>query len=115
VERTFIGLKVEHRLRHLLRVPRGKHDLVIGGMDVDVKNTIGNSWMIGPEIFRHEAPCIPTKINDTKRLCSLGLIVARREYLGAPNRDEKRSILKSAFENILWLIPEAQYPQFSLA
>jgi hypothetical protein len=37
VERTFIGLKVEHRLRHLLKVPRGKHDFVIGRMDVDVK------------------------------------------------------------------------------
>jgi Restriction endonuclease NaeI len=115
VERTFIGLKVEHRLRHLLNCPRGKHDLVIDGMDVDVKNTIGSSWMIGPEIYRDEDPCILTKIDDENRLCSLGLIVARKAYLGAENRDRKRSILKSAFENILWLIPAVRYPQFGMA
>jgi hypothetical protein len=62
--------------------PRGKHDLVIGGMDVDVKNTIGSSWMIGPEIYRDEDPCILTKIDDANRRCSLGLIVCRDRYLG---------------------------------
>jgi hypothetical protein len=111
VERTFIGLKVEHRLRHLLKVPRGKHDLVIGGIDVDFKNTIGNSWMIGPEIYGHNNPCILTKIDDDKRICSLGLIVARPAYLGSSNRDQKKKILQSAYDNILWMIPGAKYSE----
>jgi hypothetical protein len=115
VERTFIGLKLEHRLRHYLKVPRGRHDLVIDGIDVDVKNTIGNSWTIGPEIYLHASPCILTRIDDANRVCSLGLIVARKAYLGAENRDRKRSILKVAFENILWLINDARYPQCCMA
>jgi Restriction endonuclease NaeI len=115
VERTFIGLKLEHRLRRYLKVPKGRHDLVIDGIDIDVKNTIGSSWMIGAEIYRRASPCILTRIDDRNRLCSLGLIIARKAYLGAENRDRKRSILKSAFENIFWLIPMVRYPEFGIA
>jgi hypothetical protein len=112
VEKGFIGLKIEHRLRHLLGVSKGRHDLVVAGMDVDVKNTIGNSWMIGPEIYRHNVPCILTKVDDADRRCSLGLIVARKKYLGAENRDRKRSILSSCFENIVWVLDGVTYPAF---
>src|SRR5262249_40666539 len=115
VERTFIGLKIEHRLRHILGLPKGKHDLVIGGMDVDCKNTIGNSWMIGPEIYMHNTPCILTQVDDESHCCSLGLIVARKRYLSPENRDKKRGILRSAFSNILWLIDGAEYPKCEAA
>jgi hypothetical protein len=115
VEKGFIGLKIEHRLRHLLGVPKGKHDLIIAGMDVDVKNTIGSSWMIGPEIYRHNAPCILTKVDDADRRCSLGLIVARKKYLGAENRDRKRSILSGAFGDIVWLLDGVRYSEFQAA
>ena len=41
VEKTFVGLKVEHYFRDLLDVPKGLRDLRIDGLDVDVKNTVG--------------------------------------------------------------------------
>lgn len=52
VEKTFIGLKIEHFLRDFLDFPKGIRDLRIGGVDVDVKTTVGKTWMIPPETFR---------------------------------------------------------------
>jgi hypothetical protein len=46
VEKTFIGLKLEHYVRDLLDVPKGLRDLEINGMDVDIKNTVGGNWSI---------------------------------------------------------------------
>src|SRR3984957_4454006 len=40
VEKTFIGLKLEHFVRDMLDVPKGLRDLTIKGMDVDIKNTV---------------------------------------------------------------------------
>ncbi|MEQ1672999.1 MAG: NaeI family type II restriction endonuclease, partial [Hyphomicrobium sp.] len=55
VEKTYIGLKVEHYLREWLGVPKGlKRDIQIDGLDVDIKNTISTTWMIPPETYRTE-------------------------------------------------------------
>jgi Restriction endonuclease NaeI len=59
VEKSFIGLKIEHYLRDLLDVPRGiKRDMQIDGIDVDIKNTVGSNWMIPRETYRATEPCL---------------------------------------------------------
>jgi hypothetical protein len=112
VEKTFIGLKLEHFVRDMLDVPKGLRDLVVGGIDVDIKNTVGSNWSIPQETYRSSEPCLLMAINDSKFTCSLGLIVAKLEYLhgGKGNRDTKRGVSKAGFENILWLVPDSPFP-----
>jgi hypothetical protein len=112
VEKTFIGLKVEHYIRDFLDVPTGLRDLRINGLDVDIKNTVGGSWMIPPETYRDEEPCLLIAIADDERKCWLGLMLARDEYLGKAegNRDAKRTVIKNGRDNILWIIGGTELP-----
>jgi hypothetical protein len=109
VEKTFIGLKVEHSVRDLLDVPKGVRDLVIDGINVDVKNTIGKTWMIPRETYSENGVCLLIRIDDVARRCALGLIVAREEYLAAANRDQKRAVSSSGMRQIEWLLPGADF------
>lgn len=111
VEKTFIGLKIEHFLRDFLDFPKGIRDLRIGDMDVDVKTTVRNTWMIPPETFRNSEPCLLILTATEHRYCSMGLIVAREDYLNAPNRDGKRSVKSGAFADILWLVEKEPLPE----
>lgn len=111
VEKTFIGLKVEHYFRDLIDVPRGVRDLVIDGVDVDVKNTVGKTWMIPPETYRTSDPCLLIATAEQEGRCWLGLMLARDEYLNEPNRDEKRSVSKLGARNILWVVQGAPFPK----
>lgn len=111
VEKTFIGLKTEHFVRDLLDVPKGIRDLVIDGMDVDIKNTTGSTWMIPPETYREEEPCIVIASDEHANRCWFGLFVARRSYLTKPNRDQKRSVSAAARQHILWLLEGVPYPR----
>lgn len=111
VEKTFIGLKIEHYLRDFLDFPKGIRDLDIDGIDLDVKNTVRNTWMIPPETFRNEEPCLLIMAATERGYCSLGLIVARDAYLNSPNRDGKRSIKSSAASDILWIVDKAPLPE----
>lgn len=112
VEKTFVGLKIEHFVRDLLDAPKGVRDLVLNGHDVDVKNTVGDSWcwMIPPETIRSEGPCLLIASNERERRSWMGIILARADYLGAPNRDMKRRINSPAFCNILWLANGVAWP-----
>lgn len=111
VEKTFVGLKIEHYLRDLLDVPKGlKRDIRIGDVDVDIKNTVGSTWMIPPETYRSEEPCLLIATAKFEGQCWLGLILARDEYLNAQNRDGKRSISEFGKRNILWIVEGALYP-----
>ena len=111
VEKTFIGLKIEHFLRDFLDFPKGIRDLRIGGVDVDVKTTVGKTWMIPPETFRNTEPCLLILTATEQRFCSMGLMIARDEYLNRPNRDGKRSVKASAFEDTLWLVERQPLPE----
>jgi hypothetical protein len=112
VEKTFIGLKVEHVLRDLLDVPKGLRDLIIDGLDVDVKNTVRDTWTIPPETYRREEPCILIASEEQTNLCWIGLFFAREKYLTASqNRDGKKAVSASGQQNILWLLEAAPYPR----
>ena len=111
VEKTFIGLKVEHFIRDLLELPKGlSRDLQIDGLEVDIKNTIGSTWMIPVETYRDEEPCLLIATAKFDGRCWLGLIVAREAYLGSENRDRKRSITEAGRRNIMWLVEDVPYP-----
>jgi len=110
VEKTFVGLKIEHYFRDLLDVPKGIRDLEIAGMNVDIKHTVRTTWMIPPETYRTGDPCVLIATADDAGSCSLGLILARDEYLNKPNRDAKRGVASFGRENILWVIRNAPFP-----
>jgi len=111
VEKTFIGLKVEHFLRDWLDVPKGlNRDLQIDGLEVDIKNTIGTTWMIPLETYRVEEPCMLIATAKFEGRCWLGIVVAREAYLGSENRDRKRSITEAGRRNIMWLVEDVPYP-----
>jgi Restriction endonuclease NaeI len=111
VEKTFIGLKIEHFLRDFLDVPKGLRDLRIGDIDVDVKNTVSRTWMIPPETFKNSEPCILIMVATDDRRCSIGLMIAKLEYLNKGNRDAKRSVSARAFANILWILKDQSLPE----
>lgn len=112
VEKTFIGLKVEHLVRDLLDAPKGVRDLRLAGHDVDVKNTVSQSWswMIPPETFRAQEPVLLIAADEDARQAWMGLLVCRNDYLGSPNRDGKRGVLSSAYQHILWLVEGLDWP-----
>lgn len=110
VEKTFIGLKIEHFFRDFIDLPKGARDLNIDGVDLDIKNTVGATWMIPPETYRLEEPCLLIATATSGATCSLGLLVARDGYLSKPNRDKKRGVNKLGKENVLWLVDQASMP-----
>lgn len=115
VEKTFVGLKVEHFIRDFLDVPKGLRDLVLDGENVDVKNTIGSTWMIPKETYDDVGPCLLISVADEKGRCWLGLMLAKTEYLSSPNRDLKRSVSVAGKQNIMWLIDGIAFPKSAWA
>ena len=71
-EKTYIGTKVEILVRNFFHLPKGILDLTIDGLDVDVKNTLGNAWMIPPEAVGK--PCILVASDEEERTCFLWYI-----------------------------------------
>jgi hypothetical protein len=111
VEKTFIGLKLEHFVRDMLDVPKDLRDLVICGKDVDVKNTVGDNWSIPQESYRNSEPCLLVAVDDTKHTCFLGLIIAKLAYLHKGcNRDTKRGVSAEGFRHIMWLLNDEPFP-----
>ncbi|MFD2738941.1 NaeI family type II restriction endonuclease [Sulfitobacter aestuarii] len=108
-EKTYIGTRVEIELRAMLDLPKGRLDTLILGRDVDIKNTMGNNWMIPTEAV--DQPCILVAADEARACCYLGLIVARPEYLTAgQNKDAKKSLAAGGFAHILWLLRDHPYP-----
>lgn len=111
VEKTFVGLKVEHLLRSFLGVQKGLRDLVIDGVDVDIKNTVGNTWTIPPESYTSQEPLLLVMVSEKAETCSLGLILAKEEYLNVgKNRDAKKAISKIGKDQITWLVKGQAMP-----
>jgi len=109
VEKTYIGTRVEIRLRKFWGFPKGRLDLEINHVDVDVKHTMESGWMIPREAVG--MPCVLTAADERTALCYMGLIVAKREYLtNSPNQDKKLQIATPAWRNIRWLLFELPYP-----
>jgi Restriction endonuclease NaeI len=110
VEKTYIGTRVEIRLRKFWGFPKGRLDLRIGHHDADVKHTMESGWMIPREAVG--MPCVLSAADEDRCLCFLGLAVARRNYLtSGANQDGKVSFAAAAWPNIHWLIRNEAYPR----
>lgn len=109
-EKTYLGTKIEILLRAHLGFSKGRIlDLSIGGVETDIKNTMGGNWTIPMEALGH--PCLLLKENEKLAICSMGLIVARDAYLNpGQNRDAKRSFSVSGLGNVWWLLKDHGYP-----
>jgi hypothetical protein len=109
-EKTYLGTKVKILLRNVLDAGRGAHmDLLIDGIEVDVKNTVSGAWTIPNEAIGHV--CILISSDEAKSLCSFGLIVIRPEILNrGRNRDGKTTIRKAELANVHWLLKNERYP-----
>jgi hypothetical protein len=110
VEKTYIGTRVEIRLRKFWGYPKGKLDLRIQHIDVDIKHTMENGWMIPTEAL--EEVCVLSAADEATAKCYLGLIVAHERYLtSSSNKDGKFQISTPQWKNIKWLVFEADYPK----
>jgi len=108
-EKTYIGTRVEIKLRALLGFPKGKLDLLIAGRNVDVKFTIGGNWMIPTEAI--DEICILIAADEEREVCYFGLIKSKLAYMNpSDNKDSKKTISKAGFANINWLVVEEPYP-----
>ncbi len=110
-EKTYLGTKIEILLRNILGLKRGRHlDLLIDGVEVDVKNTIGRAWTIPNETLDH--PCILISTNEITARCSFGLIFITSQSLNSGrNRDQKTTIKAAELVNVHWLLRDAPYPE----
>jgi hypothetical protein len=108
-EKTYIGTKIEILVRNYFRLPKGILDLKIEGMDVDVKNTLGNTWMIPREAVGK--PCILVASDEDRHICFFGIMIAHLHHLTAGlNQDQKRSVARVGFAAIHWLMAGEHYP-----
>ncbi len=108
-EKTYIGTKVEILVRNFFHLPKGILDLTIDGLDVDVKNTRGGTWMIPREAVGK--PCILVASDEVRRTCFFGIVVAHLENLTAgANQDQKRSVSALGSSNIHWILADEPYP-----
>lgn len=108
-EKTYIGTKVEILVRNFFRLPKGILDLTIDGLDVDVKNTLGETWMIPREAVGK--PCILVASDEVKHTCFFGIFVAHLDNLTAGlNQDQKRSVSAVGFASIHWILIDEPYP-----
>ena len=108
-EKAHIGTQVEIALvQEFFRAEGEKLDTLVDGIEVDIKNTIGDNWMIP-----HEAVgelCLLTLINEPARTYSLGLVRAHDDLLNKPNQDGKRSFSTKGKVTIRWIADRAHLP-----
>lgn len=110
-EKTYLGTKIEILFRDAIGQPKGEFlDLNLGGIDTDIKHSIGTAWMIPREAV--DKPCVLISEDEAIAKFSLGVIFCRSENLTpGGNRDQKRQISAYGREQVLWLARDADYPR----
>jgi hypothetical protein len=109
-EKTYLGTKIEILFRDAIGQPKGKSlDLDIGGVDTDIKHSIGTAWMIPTEALNK--PCVLISENEQSARFNLGVIVCRPENLTkGGNKDQKLQVSAFGREQVVWLAKNASYP-----
>lgn len=110
-EKTYLGTKIEILFRDAIGQPKGASlDLDLGGVDTDIKHSIGTTWMIPKEAVGR--PCVLITENENTARFGLGLVVCRPENLtSGGNRDAKLQVSAVGRANILWLAKDMPYPR----
>lgn len=102
-EKTYIGTKVEILTRNLLKLTKGKKlDLSVDGTEVDVKFTVGKTWMIPMEAFNQI--CLLIHADEKNGIFGVGLLKMTPSNLTkGENRDKKLSVSALGRSRITWL------------
>ena len=110
-EKTYLGTKIEILFRDAIGQPKGQFlDLDLGGVDTDIKHSIGTAWMIPKEAIGK--PCVLITENELTARFSLGVILCRPENLTAGgNRDQKLQISAFGRSQALWIALNMPYPK----
>jgi hypothetical protein len=110
-EKTYLGTKIEILFRDAVGQPKGEYlDLDLGGIDTDIKHSIGTAWMIPREALGK--PCVLITENELTARFSLGLIVCNPENLTAGgNRDQKLQVSAHGRSQALWIAHDMSYPR----
>ncbi len=110
-EKTYLGTKVEILFRDAIGQPKGEFlDLDLGGVDTDIKHSIGTAWMIPKEAV--DKPCVLISENEAKARFNLGLIICRPENLTTGgNRDQKLQVSAYGREQAVWFAKDEPYPR----
>lgn len=109
-EKAYIGVRVEILFRSKFSLERGKLDVVIAGEEVDIKNTTSGTWMIPTHSVDKPCLLIRSKLKTDPGTCSVGLAIARKEYLNAgQNQDRKRTFQSRHSDKIVWLFNEEPF------
>lgn len=103
VERTYVGTRVELRILAELKYPRGATlDMLVEGVEVDIKTTIARTWMVPPEAVGRL--CLLISFEEMSHRFRAGLLRANLEHLNrSQNRDQKRSVSRAGMAAIRWL------------
>lgn len=110
-EKTYLGTKIEILFRDAIGQPKGEFlDLELGGVDTDIKHSIGTAWMIPKEAVGK--PCVLISENEITARFNLGVIICRPENLTAGgNRDQKLQVSASGRDRAIWLAKDEPYPR----
>lgn len=108
-EKTYLGTRMEILVRRRLGVPRGRIlDLLVDGEEVDVKFTLGGTWMIPREARGRMLLLLAA--DEVRSRCWMGLVVANPPYLRAgENQDLKTSLSAAGWAHIRWLVRNCAY------
>lgn len=109
-EKAYIGVRVEILFRSKFSLERGKLDVVIAGEEVDIKNTTSGTWMIPTHSVDKPCLLIRSNLKSDPGTCSVGLAIAREEYLNVgQNQDRKRTFQSRHSDKIVWLFHEQSF------
>jgi hypothetical protein len=99
-KKTHIGSKFQTEFMLYFDLPGGpKRDTNIAGLNIELKFTTGDCWMIPPECINEWA--LLARGDPVKRICSLELVFLSRAILpNGRNRDVKKTLRQA---NLEWL------------
>lgn len=114
-EKSFCGVRIEGALVRYLELPLGERlDLSIEGLDVDVKVSSKEGWMIGPS--QVGAILLLVCFSEEKRNFSVGVVRGHLQFMNpSKSRDAKRSLSKQAKRYIRWIVRKSDLPVSILA
>lgn len=104
-EKAFIGKKFESLLKQRLCTQSGqKLDCQAYGFEWEIKFTVGDNWMIPPEVLRANGLCLLVQANPITRRFAVGVVrVGPHMVINGANRDGKLKVSASGKETIKWL------------
>ena len=76
---------------------------------MDVKNTLGDTWMIPQEAIGK--PCLLVASDEARQTCYFGIFIAHPANLTTgQNQDKKLSVSAAGYKHIHWLVFNEPYP-----